>query len=341
MWWLGLLTSLLSVPTAPSTATTTTAPAAAPTVIIVVGAEGTAEYGSQFTRWADRWRNAAQRGDAQFVLVGASSATAGSSDKQRLRKLLIERSADSPAPLWLVLIGHGTFDGREAKFNLRDDDVSAQELSDWLKDVRRPLAVIVCASASGPLISKLSGDNRIVITATRSGSEIQFSRFGDHLSTAISDLAADLDKDGQVSLLEAFIAASHATLEFYKQEARLATEHALLEDNGDKLGIPADWFQGTRAIRAAKDGVPLDGPKAHQWHLVPSAGDQALSPEARVRRDQLEVEIETLRAKKSSISQPEYYTQLEKLLIELSRLSQQKDSSPATSPATRPKSSAR
>jgi hypothetical protein len=115
-------------------------------------------------------------------------------------------------------------------------------------------------------------------------------------------------------------AASHRVEEFYKEDARLATEHALLEDNGDGLGIPADWFQGTRATKSAKDGAPLDGLRAHQWHLKLSDAEKALPAEFRAKRDALELEVEALRAKKASLGEADYYARLEKLLLQLARL---------------------
>jgi hypothetical protein len=160
----------------------------------------------------------------------------------------------------------------------------------------------------------------VIVTATQSGQEIQFSRFGSYLASAIADPAADLDKDGQTSLLEAFLAAAHRVEEFYKTEGRLATEHALLDDNGDARGTPAAWYQGTRATRAARDGAPLDGPRAHQWHLVLSADEQALPPQTRARRDELELKIEALRAKKATLAEADYYAQLEDLLVQLAHV---------------------
>ena len=116
--------------------------------------------------------------------------------------------------------------------------------------------------------------NRIVVTATKSGNEMNFARFGQYLAEAIADPRADLDKDGQVSLLEAFLTASGRVEEYYRTHAQLATEHALLDDNGDRLGTPADWFRGVRATKRAKDGAQLDGLRAHQLHLIPSDREQ-------------------------------------------------------------------
>ena len=328
MQWILLLCALVST-TSPSTAPTNRSAS----VLVVTGAQGTPEYGRDFAKWADHWRDAANTSSVTFLEVGRTP-TAGQPDKQRLRELLASESK-SRQPLWLILIGHGTFDGHDAKFNLRDDDISAQELSELLQDVKRPTAVVCCFSASSPFLNALSAPDRIVITATRSGSEHQFSRFGDFLSASIADASADLDKDGQTSLLEAFLAASHRTEEFYKQESRLATEHALLDDNGDKLGIPADWFQGIRATRSAKEGAALDGLRAHQWHLVESAGDRSFSAKAREQRDELEFQIEALRQKKAALNEKDYYAQLEKLLIQLSRLYAESPASTRPAPSVK------
>jgi hypothetical protein len=294
---------------------------ARPTVIVVVGAEGAPEYAEQFATWSDRWRDAARRAGAQFESIGRQEPeSAASTDRDALQARLESESKDGSHALWLVLIGHGTFDGKEAKFNLRGPDVAASQLALWLKPYKRPLAVINCTSASGPFISSLAGQGRVVIAATRSGHEHNFARFGDHMSTAVADPAADLDKDGQTSLLEAYLAASHKVEEFYKQEARLATEHALLDDNGDGLGTPANWYSGTRATRKAKDGASLDGTRAHQFHLLLSAQEQAMPANLRARRDELELAVEGLREKKESLKEDEYYQQLEQVLLELARL---------------------
>ena len=230
------------LPAAPSSAAD--APADKPLVIVVVGAPGETEYGEQFNQWADRWIEAARRGQADLVRIG-NDADSKTTDHDRLRDALAA-SGSSTGPLWLVFLGHGTFDGRQAKFNLRGPDVDAAELAGWCQSLHRPLAIIDTSSASGPMLNALSAPDRVVIVATKSGNEKNFARFGDYFSSAIGDSAADLDKDGQTSLLEAFLKAGHQVEEYYAGEARLATEHALLDDNGDSLGTPAAWFRGVR-----------------------------------------------------------------------------------------------
>jgi hypothetical protein len=298
------------------------APAAAadrPCVLVVVGAPGSPEYQSQFHQWADQWQAAAEKAAAESVRIGLDGK-AGVTDHDRLRSVLAEKASTGREPLWLVLIGHGTYDGREAKFNLRGPDVTDQELAEWLAPLRRPVAVINCASSSAPFINRLSGEGRVVVTATKSGHEQNFARFGEYLAGAIADPRADLDKDGQVSLLEAFLTASGRVGEYYRTHSQLATEHPLLDDNGDRLGTPADWFRGVRATRRAKDGASPDGLRAHQLHLVPSDRERGMPAEARRRRDELELAVAGLRDQKEKLGEDEYYARLEPLMVELARV---------------------
>ncbi len=293
------------------------AQADAPTVIVVTGAPGTEEYQTEFETWTERWQTASKDANVRFVRIGDS---AGEDDREVLQQELRNLEESKSSMVWLVLIGHGTFDGTRAKFNLHGPDVTAEELAKWLTPLPMPLAVINTASASGPFVNRLSGPNRVIVTATKSGFEHNYARFGNYLSQAISDPEADLDKDEQVSLLEAFLAASSRTNEFYQQDARLVSEHALIDDNGDGLGTPADWFRGYRAIRTAKDGAQADGLRANQFVLIRRGDEAKLSEPLRKRRDELERQIAALRQKKSSLPEDEYYTRLEPVLIELAKL---------------------
>jgi len=288
-------------------------------LVLIIGAAGEPEYGEKFSQWADLWKAAAVKGGLQTFVIGEDQEQP-TNDRVRLLTVLTNEAAKPGGELWLVFLGHGTYDGRSAKFNLRGPDISAADLAAVLKPCRRPLAVIQCASASGPFINALSGPNRVIVTATRSGYEVNATRFGGYLAQAMADPAADLDKDGQTSLLEAFLLASREVAQFYKEAGRLATEHALLDDNGDGLGTPADWFQGVRAVKTAAAGKAVDGVRAHQFHLVRSATEQELSPDARSRRDELEAQLSALRARKATLPVDEYYQQLEVILVQIARL---------------------
>ena len=167
-----------------------------PSVIVVVGASGIPQYEIMFYQWSERWASAAKDAGANVTVIGRHRGefVIEGTDYDRLQSALKDAATETQRELWIVLIGHGTFDQRVAKFNLRGPDVSAQELAQWLQPVQRPTAIINCASASGPFIPVLSGPNRVVVTATKAGSEINFSRFGDFLSQAIGNPDADLDK---------------------------------------------------------------------------------------------------------------------------------------------------
>ena len=289
------------------------------TVLLVVGAPGEAEYGTNFLRQAALWTDACAKAGAQLLTVGLDSAST-ETDLEKLRNTITNQPTAGPNQLWIVLIGHGTFDNKEARFNLRGPDLSATDLAMWLQPFKRPLAIIDTSSSSAPFLNKLSGPNRVVITATRSGHEQNFARFGQYFAEALTDPGADLDKDDQVSLLEAFLSASRRTAEFYKVEARLATEHALLDDNGDGLGTPADWFHGLRATKRAKENAALDGPLARQFILIPSTTEKSLSPDQRAQADSIEKAISKLRDRKSQMTEDEYYQELETLLLQMARL---------------------
>lgn len=288
------------------------------TVFVVVGAAGEDIYGGKFATWAGWWREAANKAGAKFVAVGMDADQ--NKDREDFQTKLAAESKDGAGEMWLVLLGHGTFDGKVAKFNLRGPDFDADELAEWLKPFNRPLAVIDTTAASAPFLPKLSLSGRVIITATKSGYEVNYARFGEYISRAIADVEADLDKDGQTSLLEAYLMASRQVAEFYETEGRLSTEHSLLDDNGDGLGTPADWFRGVRATKKARNDVELDGFRAHQFHLVRSPEEQKMPPELRAKRDELELAINKLREKKSSMPGVAYDKALEKILLDLAHV---------------------
>jgi hypothetical protein len=305
---------LCFAPTAPGNGS-----AEQPTVIIAVGAAGEEDFGKEFAKWTESWTKTSEQAGVKHLEVGLAQTNA-TTDLSLLKQSIANEPTNSAAELWIILIGHGTYDGKEARFNLRGPDLSAKELADWLKPFRRPVIVIDCASSSSPFLNKLSAPGRVIVTATRSGHEENYARFGQFIAKAIADPAADLDKDGQTSLLEAFIMASRQVGEFYEAEGRLATEHALLDDNGDGLGTSADFFRGVRAVKKPVGGGSVDGLRAHQIHLVRSEQEQRMSTKVRERRDELELAIARLRDTKDSLPSDEYYRRLEQLMLELAKL---------------------
>jgi len=207
-----------------------------------------------------------------------------------------------------------------ARFNLRGPDLSSEAAAELVESAKRPVIVINCSSCSAPFINVLSGPNRIVMTGTKDGNEIQFSRFGGYLADAFGGLDADIDRDGQTSLLEAWLHASRRTEQYYTSDGRLATEHSLLDDNGDQQGTRAELFDGVRVRQTVKDKLKVDGRLAKRSYLVRSQAERSLSPEQRTERDRLEEKLEQLRAGKSELSEPDYLKQLEQILIPLAKL---------------------
>jgi hypothetical protein len=318
-----LLPALLlgfSAPFAFAAAAASTAPATdTPTVLVVVGVQGEEEFGNVFASQADAWMEIIRSVGAKGVLIGGPDATTVT-DRERLESALATEPRLGRGELWVVLIGHGTFDGKQAKFNLRGPDVTGSDLADWLKPIARPTVVVDTSSASAPFMNKLAGAGRVIITATRSGAEENYTRFGTHFVKALLSKDSDFDKDGQISLLEAFLAGSASLAEFYKTEGRLASEHPLLDDNGDGLGTPPDWFRGVRAVKRAQNNVAPDGNRAMQISLIPSAAEKSLSPEVRAQRDALELKLVELRDNKSRMDEDSYYRELEQLLLQIAAL---------------------
>jgi len=291
--------------------------------LIVVGAGGTAEYLEDFQRSAERWRLAFPK-TAKTTLVGmppkpldAAATDDPVTDRQRILDW-IAKEPESPAlERWLILIGHGTYQLNIAKFNLEGPDLSSEDLAKAIASSQSRWRIFVCSSCSGPFINALSGPNRIVVTATKSGSEQNYSRFGDYFSQSIGISTSDLDHDGSVSILEAFLVASKNLANWYTEEGRLASEQALIDDNGDKRGTPAHFFRGVRAAKAPSDGLKIDGRLANRVFVDNPLDASSLTAQQQARVAELETQIDEHRDQKTKIDEATYYAQLEQLLVEL------------------------
>jgi len=282
-------------------------------VLVVVGASGQAEYGKLFDSQVAAWTEACKKASVVMNLIGRDQ---DEDDLVKLEATLKQALTKKSGQFWLVMIGHGTFDGREAKFNLRGPDITAKQLGEWLQPLQRELVFIQTASASAGFIQPLMGKNRVIVTGTKGADEVFYTRFGEYFAPAVTGLSeADLDQDKQVSVLEAFLYASKKVAEFYEKEERLATEHALLEDNGDGIGTRFEIFEGVKA----KD-AKADGGRASQIALVLSEEEMKLSDEQRQKRDALELELEVLKGKRETLGEVRYYSELEKLMRALAEV---------------------
>lgn len=287
------------------------------TLVVVLGAAGTDDYRSEFQHAAQVWAKLAAQRAMQLVLIDAtSSSDGGLSQRDQLRNA-IASAREQKTTLWLVLIGHGTSERGVHKFNLVGPDCSSSDLAEWIKDIDRQVILLNCFSSSGPFLPELSAANSIIVTATRSGSESNYSRFGGYLADSIIDPATDIDHDDEVSLLEAFLSASARTQTFYREESRLATEHAMLDDNGDKFGTGAEFYHGTHAVKSAQSEKQPDGNAARQLILWSKESAARLSLQAEEQRAAIEAEITMLRTSKPSPPTDAYWNELERLLLKL------------------------
>ena len=288
-------------------------------VLVIVGAPGQPRFESGFNAAAESWKEACGKAGAEIVVVGLEKADRGT-EREIVFQWIENLDATAAMPAWIVYLGHGTYNGRKAHLNLRGPDIAASELAERLPHMDRTLIFIHGGSASGPFLPTISGPNRIVISATRSGEEINYARFGEVFAQMVGSSSGDMDRDGQTSLLEAFLSAHHAVDTFYKEAGRLASEHPLIDDNGDMLGTPPDWFRGTRVIKESEKERDPDGFRAHQIALIPSEQERKLSPEQRQRRDHLEAGLEALRKQKPDLPEDLYYDRLQAIFLELGKI---------------------
>src|SRR3712207_2926226 len=138
--------------------------------------------------------------------------------------------------VFVMLIGHGTFDGRAAKFNLPGPDMGPSDFAPLLARIPSKVVFVNAASASGPFVTELSGPGRTIVTATRTGNERFATLFGGYFVHALVGDAADVDRNRRISILEAFDHARREVTRAYERAGIMATEHAILDDSGDKEG---------------------------------------------------------------------------------------------------------
>lgn len=288
-------------------------------ILLIIGAYGEESYAVGFQKAADNWIEASKKAGARITVVGLEAMDT-KSDKQQIENWIASIEPKGPVPAWLVYVGHGTHNQKQTLLNLRGPDLDSKTLTSWLDPIQRPLIVIHGGSASAPFLSALSKENRIILSATRTGDEMNYARFGERFASIINSQRGDIDQDGQVSLLEAFVSTSQEVQLSYKESGRLASEHALIDDNGDSAGTPAEWFRGTRLSKRPADNKEADGFRSNQIAFIPSDQERNLTNEQRAARNQLELEVETLRTKKSSMEEDSYYEELESLLLQLSEI---------------------
>ena len=218
--------------------------------------------------------------------------------------------------VFVLLFGHGSFNGDQAQFNIPRRDLSSDDYAELIGALAAETVVFVnTASASGPFVDALSGPGRVVITATRTGTERNETVFPQFFIEAMTSPSADLDKNGDLSVRELFVYAAEQTAQSYEAEGHLATEHALLEDTGDGEGYEVDELDeaGEGALAAVTYLKRREAPAL-------AAGEGATSVWR--EREAIEQAVAELKSRKTQLETDVYYAELETLFVRLARLNE-------------------
>lgn len=287
-------------------------------VIVVTGLGGEPTYRRELAAWNSTLAGAARNlgvPSANVVQLAGDSGAAPTllrATRERVLQALqgVTRQSSPGDVILVFLAGHGSNEGAESRINLPGPDLTAGDLAVALEPLAdRKVIVVNATSASGDFLPVLSRSGRVVITATKSSFERNATRFGGFFVAAFAAAGADADKDGRTSVLEAFLFARRETGRVYESDNRLLTEHAVLDDNGDRQGSAAPGAEGT------------DGVLARSLFLgnapVRVAASDSLGVRLEQEKRELETRINDLRGRKASMRQEEYEAQLESLLVDL------------------------
>lgn len=285
-------------------------------VVIVAGLGGEERFRQTFVEWGRTLADAALAAGVaperiRFLAEDPAMDPArihGRSTAPEVEAALEEvaRRASAQDRVLLVLLGHGSGAGEESRVSLPGPSLRAADYARLLDALpTRRVAVVNTASASGDFIPVLAAEGRIVITATRSASQRNATVFGGHFVDAFVEDRADLDRDGRVSLLEAFEYASQETERHFSDRGLLASENALLAEGTETLAR-------TFVLEPASGPVVVDDPET-------AARLEALYGQ----RDELEGRLEELAARRDAMDPEEYQAALQPLLVELARVGQE------------------
>jgi hypothetical protein len=278
--------------------------------VTISGLGGEADYEQRFKMWAEDIDSSLKRAGGDNSVITLQAPTR---EQVRSQFAGIARQAKPADALVLMLIGHGSYDGVEYKFNLPGPDITGADLAGLLDRVPAQRQLVVnMTSSSGGSIEFLRRPNRVVVTATKAGTEKNATVFARYWAEALRDPAADVDKNETVSALEAFRFAQRKTGEFYDTQKRLATEHSVLEDTGKGEGERSPSNENGEGKLAAVFPVVRLGANAA------AARDPAKRPLIE-KKEQLEQTIDKLKYEKAAMAADEYKKQLTQLLLELAK----------------------
>ena len=310
-YWILLLAAIVLTSPTPAAAETRWA-------VVISGASGGEKYAEQMRGWREGLRSAMVdrygfKAEHVRLLVDESASTGEKGSADNVRKVFteIKKAGTKDDFVLVILLGHGTYDGDVAKFNLVGPDLTAKDWTDMLAGMPGRLALVNTTEASFPFLESLTAKGRVVITATDSAAQKYATVFPEYFVKAIREASTDLDKNGRTSLFEVFAAASAAVKQHYEQNGQLATERAVLDDNGDGKG------------REATAEGP-DGGVARMSYLDAESAAESANPEIAAlakRRRTLEMQAEEHKQLKGVMPDGEWNATFEKLMLELAQVS--------------------
>lgn len=253
--------------------------------------------------------------DAQHLTVLASQPTATEGKATAVDvKAALARIAQQAKPLdtvFVLLLGHGSFDGVDAKFNLVGPDLTANEWAALIKPIAGKIVFVNTTPSSSPFLKALAGPNHITMTATDQPAQKYDTVFADAFVQALSSSTADLDKDGRISMWEAFAYASRLVRQTYEQKGLLQPEHAAIDDDGDGTGRQAtgEGKDGTLSSLTFMDAVVASRPADPELQQLVQ------------RQEQLLMKLDELKKQRAKMKPEEYQPAWEALIIEIATIS--------------------
>lgn len=279
--------------------------------VTVAGLGGEPDYDQRFESLAKEIEKLVKSsaGGARVDTLFGAAAT-----KAKLSEVLagVAKSATAQDTLVLTLIGHGTFDGSEYKFNLPGPDVSGVELATLLDRIAGQQLIVNTTSCSGGSVHSLIKEGRALITATKSGTEKNAPVFARYWAEALRDASTDADKNEVISALEAFRYANDKTNRFYETQKRLATEHAQIEDTGKGEPTRTPSAENGQGLLAGKFVLLRIG-------TAQVAANNPAKRKLLEKKEQLEQQIDKLKYQRAAMPTEEYKKQLGALLLSLAQ----------------------
>jgi hypothetical protein len=280
-------------------------------LLVITGVGGDDEHSQNFHKWATAMIDAAKKkdglADSNIIYLSEkpeldAKQIQGKSTKENVQKAFADLAATARPndTVLIVLIGHGSFDGRQAAFSMPGPDLTPTDFAALLgKLSTQRVAFVNTSSSSGAFLPTVAGPGRVVVTATKTGGERNETRFPEFFVEAFGDESADRDRNGRVSVAEAFDYAKSKVVKAYEQEGHILTEHATLDEGAAGAGLAASLF-----LTAPQNALKVDTSDPAMRALVE-------------QRDALEREIAALKLMKPSMDEAKYDAQMEKLLTDL------------------------